>query len=77
MPVLDQVLFDQETGPYLVVQVMELEELEVRDGGADVSDRHRAYGTADVVRAERDVVEVGEIGDLATFEQTAGLGEVG
>ena len=55
--------------------MVELAELEIGNGGADVRDRHRADRAADVVRAERDVMELGEIRDLESLEPFLNPGE--
>src|SRR5262249_26187639 len=56
-----------EVVPTGVVDPVPLHDQEVGDGGADVGGGHRAERTADVVRGERDVVDLGHVGDFAAF----------
>ena len=55
---------------------MPLEREEVRDRGRDVHGGDRADRAGDAVRRDRDVVRVGEVGDPARLEQSAGLLQV-
>ena len=53
--------------PELLVEMVELQNEEIGHGGARVAGRLGADGTADIVRRQRHVIHVGQIGDALAF----------
>src|SRR5215510_2726354 len=72
----DVFLIGDNGGPVVAVEPVELDHQEVGDGGADLGGGHGADRRGDVVRRERDVVDLGQVGDLATLGQPAALGDI-
>ena len=63
--------------PVVAVEPVELEHQEVRHGGADMGRGHGADRRGDVVRREGDVVDLGQVGDLAALREPAAFRDVG
>ena len=70
-------ILDREFVPTLVIDPVPFHDEEIRDRRADMRRGHRPERAADVVRGERNVIDLGHIGDLAALREAAALGDIG
>ena len=74
--ILNQGRFVDEGIPEWLIQMVELEDEEVRYGGHNVTSSHGLDRAADIVRGNRDIIQVREIGDPSSLQQAASFGQI-
>ena len=78
MALLDhRLVAEQSIVPGRVTVAMEFQSEKIGYAGADMGVGHGAQGTAVVVWRKGDVIDLGQVGDLAAFRQPTALGDVG